>query len=76
MVGTDCAKDLWQEACLIQGTEEASGIGGLLGVEIGGVCGGEEVAKCRAKRHSVSPGLGFLTCSMMSRTRKTPVQSL
>lgn len=44
MVGTDCAKDLWQEACLIQGTEEASGIGGLLGVGIGeGVCGGEEV---------------------------------
>lgn len=32
----------WQEACLIQGTEEASGIGGLLGVGIGGVCGGEE----------------------------------
>ena len=43
MVGTDCAQDLWQEACLIQGTEEASGIGGLLGVRIGGVCGGEGV---------------------------------
>ena len=28
---------------------------------VGGVCGGEEVAKCRAKRHSVSLGLGFLT---------------
>ena len=44
MVGTDCAKDkLWQEACLIQGTEEASGIGDLLRVRIGGVCGGERV---------------------------------
>ena len=43
MVGTDCAKDLWQEACLIQGTEEASGIGDLLRVGIGGVCGGKGV---------------------------------
>lgn len=48
----------------------------LSGTVVGGVCGGEEVAKCRVKRHSVSPGLGFLTCNMMSRTRNTPVQSL